>query len=52
MKQELISIVVPCYNEQEALPLYYKAFDALRQKMQAAYPVEFELILVDDGSRD
>jgi len=52
MKTELISIVVPCYNEQEALPLYYQAFAQLRETMREKYPVRFELILVDDGSRD
>lgn len=44
-----ISIVVPCYNEQESLPLFYKEFCKLTETMA---PVEFELLLVDDGSRD
>lgn len=52
MANELISIVVPCYNEQESLPLYYEAFQKLRTAMEKAYDLRFELILVDDGSRD
>ncbi len=44
-----ISIVVPCYNEQESLPLFYKEFCALTERMA---PEEFELLLIDDGSRD
>lgn len=44
-----ISIIVPCYNEQEALPYFYKAFQELTQNMVQE---SFELIFVDDGSRD
>ena len=43
-----LSVVVPCYNEQEAVPLFYEAF----MKETKGLPVEFELIFVDDGSRD
>ena len=52
MEKELISIIVPCYNEEAALPLFYQAFSSLRSRMCDAYPVCFELILVDDGSKD
>lgn len=44
-----ISIIVPCYNEQEALPYFYKAFQELAQNMVQE---SFELIFVDDGSKD
>ena len=44
-----ISIVVPCYNEQEALPLFYQAITQVAGEMA---PVEFEFLLVNDGSRD
>ena len=43
-----LSVIVPCYNEEEAAPLFYEAF--IRET--AGMPVEFELIFVDDGSRD
>ena len=43
-----LSVIVPCYNEEEAVPLFYEAF--LRET--ASMPVEFEFIFVDDGSRD
>lgn len=45
----LISIIVPCYNEQEALPHFYKAICAEAEKLA---PRELEFIFVDDGSRD
>ncbi|MDO4166380.1 MAG: glycosyltransferase family 2 protein [Eubacteriales bacterium] len=45
----MISIVVPCYNEQEAIPVYYEAVVPIMGQMK---PVEFEIIFVDDGSSD
>ena len=44
-----ISIVVPCFNEQEALPFFYKEFKSLTTIMSYE---DFELIFVDDGSTD
>lgn len=46
---DLISIVVPCYNEQEALPIFYKEITAVAQQMSE---VRFEFIFIDDGSKD
>ena len=45
----LISIVVPCYNEEAALPLFYQEITRVAGEMA---PVEFEFLFVDDGSRD
>ncbi|MCF0131266.1 MAG: glycosyltransferase family 2 protein [Pseudobutyrivibrio sp.] len=45
----MISVVVPCYNEQEALPAFYEEY----KKMTSQIPSEtFELLLVNDGSKD
>lgn len=49
----LISAIVPCYNEQEAIPFFYeemlKTIDVFKEK----YPdVTFELLFIDDGSKD
>lgn len=46
---EKISIVVPCYNEESVLFLFY---EEMRQVMDAMDYIEFELIFVDDGSKD
>lgn len=43
-----ISVVVPCYNEEEALPIFYDTF----LKETADLPVEWEFVFVDDGSKD
>lgn len=48
----LLSIVVPCYNEQEALPYFYKEICRVAGEMKASHGAEFEFIFVDDGSRD
>lgn len=43
-----LSVVVPCLNEEAAIPLFYEAFG----KETAGMPVEMEFIFVDDGSTD
>jgi glycosyltransferase involved in cell wall biosynthesis len=48
-KLPLISLVVPCYNEEEALPYLYAELCAVSASMAVA---AFEFILVDDGSSD
>ena len=44
-----IDIVVPCYNEEEVLPLFYKEIDKVCKKMKN---VDFKFIFVDDVSKD
>lgn len=46
--QPLISVVVPIYNEAENVALLHRALDEALQKLK----YRFELIFVDDGSRD
>lgn len=46
---EKISIIVPCYNEEEALPHFYSEIDKISKKMKN---VDFEFMFVNDGSRD
>ncbi len=44
-----ISVIVPCYNEEESLPLFYKEIKSVTDKMQE---VVWEFCFIDDGSRD
>lgn len=44
-----ISIIVPCYNEEEALPIFYKEIKKIEEKMNYLH---FEYIFVNDGSKD
>ena len=46
---EKISIIVPCYNEEEAMPLFY---DEMCRVASEFKKVDFEFIFVNDGSRD
>lgn len=48
----LLSIVVPCYNEQEALPYFYKEICRVAEQMKSSHGADFEFIFVDDGSKD
>lgn len=45
---DLITIIVPCFNEQEALPLFYEEIQRTREELAC----ESELIFIDDGSKD
>ncbi len=49
MKKKLLSVIVPCYNEQESLPYFYKEIKKVEKKMDY---VDFEYIFVNDGSKD
>lgn len=44
-----ISIVVPCYNEQEVINLFYKEIQKIKKDFS---DVKFEIIFVNDGSKD
>ena len=43
-----LSLIIPCFNEQEALPLFYDEATRVLNTMQCAY----EILFVNDGSRD
>ena len=49
MKKDKISIVVPCYNEEESLPIFYKEINRISKEMSEC---DFELLFINDGSRD
>lgn len=46
---DTISIVVPCYYEEKSLPFFYEEIQKVSENMNN---VEFEIIFVNDGSRD
>lgn len=49
----LISVIVPCYNEEAAIPFFYDAMKNTEGELVSIDPsVEFEYIFVDDGSKD
>ena len=44
-----LSLIVPCYNEEEALPFFYAEVDKISALLNG---YEVEMLLVDDGSKD
>ena len=46
---EKISVVIPCYNEQEVIPEFYKV---MQQEAAKRKTLDWEFIFVNDGSLD
>ena len=44
----MLSIIVPCYNEEATLPLFVEAMEQVNQEMQQ----RLEYIFINDGSKD
>lgn len=44
----MISLIIPCYNEQEALPIFH----AETTKVMEGMGCEYELFFINDGSKD
>ena len=45
-----VSIVVPCYNEEESLPIFYETIVKIAKELKDK--VVFEFLFIDDGSKD
>lgn len=48
MNKKLLSIVVPCFNEEEAIPLFYRE----TKKVLDTLDINYEILFIDDGSKD
>lgn len=46
-----LSIIVPCYNEEKTLPIFFKTVNAVAMKLKMM-GLDIEYIFVDDGSTD
>lgn len=44
----MLSIIVPCYNEEKSLPIFYRKATSIVQELYQDY----EFIFVNDGSKD
>ena len=49
LKKDLISIIIPCFNEEEAIPVFYEEMKKIVNEMKE---VDFEFVFIDDGSKD
>ena len=47
---KLCSCIVPCFNEEEVIPLYYEEMEKVRKLEEGK--IDFEIIFIDDGSKD
>ena len=43
-----VSVIIPCYNEEEVLPLSHRRFS----QVMGSIPYDYELIFINDGSKD
>lgn len=49
IKMKSLCIVVPCYNEEQVLPVFYKEIKKVLPKLEDVQP---KLLFIDDGSKD
>jgi dolichol-phosphate mannosyltransferase len=49
---KLLSVVLPCYNEQDVIAETYRQLAEELQRLSSAYNITYELIFVNDGSQD
>jgi len=47
--EKLVSIVVPCYNEENVIPYFYDEIIKVTEKMKQ---LNFEFLFINDGSKD
>lgn len=52
MSSPILSLVVPCYNEEDAVPVFYKETCRVFEGMKLTGTSDVEFIFVDDGSND
>lgn len=48
----MITVIVPCYNEEAALPYFLPEIQKTADKLSAIHGQEMEVLFVNDGSRD
>ena len=47
-----ISIIIPCYNEEAALPYFLQEIRKVADNMSTTFQLDFEILFINDGSRD
>jgi glucosyltransferase len=45
---EMLALVVPCYNEEKTIPIFYETVEKIKKQI----PAQIAFYFVDDGSRD
>jgi glycosyltransferase involved in cell wall biosynthesis len=52
MTNNTLSLVVPCYNEEQAIPIFITAIMPIMDQVSASFDLDYEIIFVNDGSND
>ena len=47
-----LSCIIPCYNEEAALPYFLQEIRKVADKMSTTFQLDFEILFINDGSRD
>ena len=47
--RDIISVVIPCYNEEESIPLFY---NEINKELKDINNIDYELLFINDGSTD
>jgi glycosyltransferase involved in cell wall biosynthesis len=50
MKNKLITLIIPCFNEATTLPRLVAALETMQPQLPTG--VELEILMIDDGSKD
>lgn len=48
----ILCIIVPCYNEEAALPYFLQEIRKVADNMSTTFQLDFEILFINDGSRD
>lgn len=48
----MISLIIPCYNEEQTLSGFYAALNRVIEEIAETAEYEFEILFIDDGSQD
>ena len=49
---EKITVIIPCYNEEETIPVFVEEMEKVYTSMREKYDIDMEYLFVDDGSKD
>ena len=50
--RKILSVVVPCYNEEDVINLFYEKTKKVLEEQGKIYGLDWEIWFIDDGSRD
>lgn len=52
IKMQCLSCIIPCYNEEAALPYFLQEIRKVADNMSTTFQLDFEILFINDGSRD